>query len=101
MATLIIAQDIPGGINTLEKSLAWNILVSQQLFGKNTYQELQGGLLEKEIDASVVRAADDTFRLIFRGALRLDPTYVTGGGKLWSYAMPWGEVAIPAAFKSN
>lgn len=101
MAALVIASDIPSGINTAEKLLAWNILLTQNLFGKQTYQELQGGLLEREVDASVVRAADDTYRLLFRGALKLDPTYISGGGKLWSYTMPWGDVAIPAAYKVN
>lgn len=101
MAALVIASDIPSGIDTLEKLVAWSILCSQNLFGQQTYQELNGGLLEREIDASLVRVADDSIRLIFRGGLKFDPNYVTGGGKLWNYALPWNSVSIPAAYKVN
>lgn len=101
MAALVIGTDIPSNINTLEELIAWGVLTGQFIFGQQQYQEINGGLLERVIDASVVRTADNKVRLIFRGAIELNPDYVTATTKLWFYALPWGDVAIPAAFKAN
>lgn len=93
------STDMPAAINTLERYLAHALLTLNNLYGNLTYQELPGALLEKVSDLNIVTAADGTIRLIGRVSIPLDPTYVTGTGKLWTFAQEFGEATIPAAYK--
>lgn len=101
MAALNLATDIPSNIDTLEELLAWCLLTAHNLYGGQVFQELQGALLEREIDTSIVKVADGTTRLLFRGALKVDDEYANSTLKLWFLAQEWGNTAIPAAFKVN
>jgi len=102
MAALDITTQIPPAIDSLEKIIAWGVLTGNNLFGTQTYQEIQNNFLEREIDVSIVRAADGTIRLIFRGGIKLDPTYATATNqKLWTFAQPWGDASIPTAYQTD
>ena len=93
------ATDMPPAVITLERYVAHGLLTLNNLYSTLTYQELPGALLERVCDVNVVTAADGTIRLIGRVSIALDPLYVTGTGKLWTYAREFGESTIPAAYK--
>ncbi|MBE9157698.1 hypothetical protein IQ265_12800 [Nodosilinea sp. LEGE 06152] len=99
MVDFIRSTDMPPAIGTLEAYVAHGLLTLNNLFSALTYQELPGALLERVCDVNVVTAADGTIRLIGRVSLILDPAYVTGTGKLWTYVKEFQEAPIPAAYK--
>jgi hypothetical protein len=99
MADFDRATMMPPAIVTLESYVGHGLLTLNNLFSTLRYQELPGALLERVCDVNIVTAADGTIRLIGRVSLILDPAYVTGENKLWTYIQEFQEASIPAAYK--
>lgn len=93
------ATDMPASIDTLGAYVGHGLLTLNNLFSTLRYQELPGALLERVCDVNIVTAADGTTRLIGRVSLVLDPAYVTGENKLWTYIQEFQDATIPAAYK--
>lgn len=94
------STDLPPSIATLEELKVWVDLALENLYRSKTYQELQGAFLEREMDVSVNRTADGKIRMIARSSIELDEGYIAStAGKLWTFAVPMGDAAIPAAYK--
>lgn len=101
VSTLNQSTDIPPGINSLERLLAWAAV---------TCHDLNRGVFYKETDdsegsvpvatAGIVEAADGTDRLIIRFAIPMDTGWRSDSSqKLWMFADEVRDVVIPAAFK--
>lgn len=101
MTALNIATDIPSGINTLEKLVAWGSLT---LAATNPQlKAVEGtGYQERVAQANPYYIeADNKHRLIGRQSIQLDASYLAGGAKTWTFAQELSSTAIPASFKSN
>lgn len=101
MTALNIGTDIPSGINSLERLIAWGGLTLANINPSLTV--IEGvGYTERAAQAGVFYvAADNKYRLLIRASIQMSPDYLAGGAKLWTYANDLSSTAIPALFKSN
>lgn len=97
MTTFNINQ-IPASVQTLEELAAWcgialnNINPTKvAIEGTNVNQRAaQAGFFY--IDT------DNKHRLLVRLSLEVDPAYLAGGEKLWTFVQPLSETALPTIF---
>lgn len=101
MSEIVISNQIPDQINTMERLVAWG---GYALAFVNPTQ----GVLEtperaeKAAQAAIFQAADNTYRLLVRCCLPIDPTFVTDRTKkAWMHVNELSNVVIPAGFTSN
>jgi hypothetical protein len=101
MTALTIGTQIPSGINTLEKLVAWGGLTLANINPALAAIEGQG-YTERVAQANVYYiAADNRNRLIVRASIPMTADYLAGGAKLWTYANELSTTVIPAIFSSN
>lgn len=106
--TLLAVGDgsqVPDGIDTLEKALAWLLSLADNLYAGQTYKETDGTVtsgLAPLVDVSIINAADGTKRMLARVAIPLDENYATDtSAKLWAFANDWGSASVPASFQAD
>ena len=101
MTSINIATDIPSGINTLEKLAVW---VDLALSAVNpTVTAIEGpGYTERVAQAGTFFVqSDNKHRFLGRVSIQMSADYMSGGGKLWTYAQELSSTALPANFKAN
>jgi hypothetical protein len=101
MTALTLATQIPSQIDTLEKLMAWTGLCLANI--NPTLEAIEGqGYSERVAQANpfFIRA-DNRTRLIIRASLPLDPNYLAGGSKFWTYAQILSNTPIPQTFSQN
>lgn len=99
MSTLTNAE-IPT-IDTFEKLAAYVGITAAVI--QPTLEALEASASDpvKVADASIIKAADGTTRLLVRLSINFDPNYATNtANPLWQNAIEWSNVAIPAAYKA-
>ncbi|MEH2071615.1 MAG: glucose-6-phosphate dehydrogenase [Nostoc sp.] len=101
MTAITLATQIPSQINTLEKLHAWSAMALNAC--NPTLTVIEGvGYTERAAQQGIYWvAADAKYRGIYRVSLQISDTYLSGGGKLWTYASELSNTAIPSAFTSN
>lgn len=101
MTTLVFANQTPSNINTLERNLAWSGLalayINPTLGVLETEQRA-----EKVAQAAIFQAADNTYRLLIRACLPIDPAFINDRTKKsWMFVNEISNVALPAEFTVN
>lgn len=101
MTALAIATQIPSQIDTVEKLHFWSGLVLANINPSLT--AIEGvGYTERCAQAGIFYvSADNKYRALIRGSIQVSPDYLAGGAKLWTYAQPLSNTAIPAIFTAN
>lgn len=101
MTAINIATDIPSQIDTLEKLAMW-VMMSLNACNPTLTVTEGVGYTERAAQQGIYWvAADSKYRGIYRASLEVSSSYLSGGGKLWQYAQPLSNTALPAAFKAN
>lgn len=101
MTAINIATDIPSNIDTLEKLAAWSGLALANI--NAALVAVEGpSYTERVSQAGVFYVqADNKYRVLVRHSIQMQPDYLAGGSKLWTYATELSDTALPAIFKSN
>lgn len=101
MTAINISSQVPSQIDLLERHLAWSALALDFLNPTLAVLETPERA-EKCVQTSLFQAADNTYRLLVRATLEVDPTYVNDRTKkLWMFVKELNNVAIPTGFTSN
>jgi hypothetical protein len=101
MTAINITTDIPSQIDTLEKLYVWAGLALANINPSLTAVE-GVGYTERSAQAGVFYvAADNKYRALIRGSIQMSSDYLAGGSKLWTFAQPLSNTALPAIFKAN
>jgi len=101
MTTFTASTDLPTNINTLEKLAAW---VGQALTRCNPslkVLELANAQPSRAAEAVLIKADDNSFRLVVRMVLPISDDYAAQTRKFWENAQEFSNTALPAAFKVN
>ena len=101
MTAIVIANSIPSNVNTLERLHAWSgyalAFVNPTLGVLETPDRA-----EKVAQAAIFQAADNTYRLLTRCCLPVDPEFMTDRSKkAWMFINEASNVVLPAGFTSN
>lgn len=101
MTALNIATDIPSQIDTLEKLHVWSGLALANI--NPSIIAIEGvGYQERVAQAGIFYvAADNKYRALIRGSIEMTGDYLAGGAKMWTFAQPFSNTAIPALFRAN
>ncbi|MBD2202749.1 glucose-6-phosphate dehydrogenase [Calothrix sp. FACHB-1219] len=101
MTALNISTHIPSQIDTLEKLVVWGSLALANINPDLT--AIEGvGYTERVSQAGIFYVqADNKYRALLRNSIQMSPDYLAGGAKLWTYAQPLSNTAIPAIFIAN
>ncbi len=101
MTQIVLATDVPSDINTLERHIAW--AGYSLAFVNPTLGVLEtADRAEMVAQAAIFRAADNTYRLLVRACIPIDPAFMSDRTKkAWMFAQEVSNVALPAAFKAN
>jgi hypothetical protein len=100
MTALNIATQIPNSITTLEQSAAWSGLALASL--NPQLQAIEGvGINQQVAQAGIFYVAtDNKYRLLIRLSLEVNPDYLIGGQKMWTYAQPFSSTVLASGFSS-
>ncbi|MBR8828485.1 MAG: hypothetical protein DSM107014_11400 [Gomphosphaeria aponina SAG 52.96 = DSM 107014] len=89
----------PAGINTLERHLAYDVLLLARLNPSLRIVE-QAGSTTRAVEVVLSPADDGSIRLIARLSLPVDPNYANDTSQpLYMWAQELSNVAIPANWK--
>ncbi len=101
MTSITLSTQVPSNIALLEQHLAWSALALD--FINPTIAVLETPeRAEKCAQTSIFQAADNTYRLLVRATLPLDPTYVNDRSKkLWLFVQELNNVSLPTGFTTN
>lgn len=101
MSSLVLATGIPSNINTLERVLAWSGYTLA--FCNPTVGVVEAvNRTEKAAQAIIFQAADDSYRILIRACLPVNPNFMNDRTvKIWQHTQELSNVAIPAAFSTN
>lgn len=101
MSALAIGTQIPSNINTVETALAWSGLAFAFLNPTISVLETINNP-QRVAQAQIFQAADNTYRLLIRATLPLDPNFISDRTKkLWMFSQEASNVIIPAAYSAN
>lgn len=101
MTVINLSTQVPSQIDLLERHLAWSALALDFLNPSIAVLETPDRA-EKCAQTSIFQAADNTYRLLVRATLELDPAYVNDRSKkLWMFVKELNNVALPAGFTTN
>lgn len=100
MTALTISSDIPSNINTLERLAAWVGLALRRVNPVASVLETPGAYAEPIAQTVLLKADDNTIRLIVRLSIPIAPEYAESTAKFWIHAQEMSNVPIPAAFKT-
>jgi hypothetical protein len=100
--TAFSANDIPAEIDTVEKLEVWCSTLLSNLYPNLTAVESTGSAVRVVTSGPFFITASDpsTWRTISRASIALSNEWQGGGNQIWAYAQPFGNLAIPASFKS-
>lgn len=101
MSTIVLANDVPSNIDTLERHLAWAgqalAFVNPSLGVLETAERA-----EKVAQVAIFQAADNTYRMLIRACLPVSTEYmVDRTKKIWMHVDEVSNTAVPAGFKAN
>lgn len=101
MTQLVIANDIPSNINTVERLAAWCAYVLA-FNNPNTVVVETVTRTEKAAQALIFQAADNTYRLLVRQCIPVDPAFMSDKTvKIWMHSQEFINASIPAGYKAN
>lgn len=102
MTAINTTTDIPSSINTLERLAAWSILALARANPTLKILETSASEPERAAQAALIRAEDDTLRLIARASLPIDPAYSENNTvKFWMHTQEISNTSLPVAFLSD
>ena len=102
MTIIDLSTDIPNNINTLERLAAWAILALARTNPTLKILETSSTEPERVAQSALIRADDDSLRLIARASLEIDPAYSEDNTiKFWMHVQELSNTALPDAFKQN
>lgn len=101
MTALAIATQIPSQIDTVEKLHVWSGLLLANINPGLT--AIEGvGYTERVSQAGIFYvSADNKYRALIRGSIQMSADSLAGGAKVWTYALPLSNTAIPTIFTAN
>ena len=100
MTAINIATQIPNSITTLEGLMAWGGLALRYI--NPSLQAIEGPSINELVAQAGVFyvPSDNKYRLLVRTSIQVSPDYLSGGAKLWTYALPLSNTALPSIFTS-
>lgn len=101
MTAINLATDIPSNINTLEKLAAWVGLALARVNPTTRLLEDPNAYPQRIAEAVMVRADDNSLRLVTRVSIPIADGYAENAAKFWTNANEISNTVLPAAFKSN
>jgi len=101
MTPIAIATDIPTNINTLEHLAAWVGLALTRCNPSLKYLENPNVDPQRSAEAVLIKADDNTYRLVIRLAIPIADNYSEQVQKFWFNANELSATALPATFKTN
>lgn len=101
MTNINIATDIPSNITTLEQLAAWAILGLARCNPSLKILESPDQFPRRAAEAVLIKADDNSFRLVGRVVLPVVDSYPEQPRKFWENIEKLDDVALPSAFKSN
>lgn len=101
MTTLVISSDIPTNINTLEKLAAWVGLALARTNPSLKILESPDASPQRAAEAVLLKADDNSYRLIVRVSIPIADAYAENTTKFWTNATELSNTALPAAYKTN
>jgi len=100
MTALTISSDIPTNINTLERLIVWGGLALRRVNPVASVLETPGAFAEPVAQTVLLKADDNTIRLVVRASIEIDPAYAESTLKFWMHARELSNTVLPAAFKT-
>ena len=95
-------SQIPSNIDTVEKLVAWGLMLLENQIGTMQVKEDANSLPSNVVQVQITRVADDTVRLMGRISLPLAETYATNNSvKFWQHITPLTNTTIPTGFLNN
>lgn len=101
MTAINITTDIPTNINTLEKLAAWVGLALARCNPSLKILEYPNAEPARAAEAVLIKADDNSNRLVVRLSLPIADNYSESTQKFWFNTLDFSNVALPAAFKTN
>ncbi len=101
MTALNIATDIPSAIVTVEQLAVWCGNVLSNLNSNVDAVEGTNYAVRAAQSGTFYIAATDTTRHVSRQSVAMDPAYLLGGAKPWTFAKELSNAPLTAAMKSN
>lgn len=104
MTTIAIpstSTDIPTNINTLEKLAAWVGLALARCNPSLKILEDPNLPPQRAAEAVLLKADDNSYRLVIRLSLPIDAGYAENTAKFWTNTNELSNTALPTAYKSN
>lgn len=100
MTALTLSSDIPNNINTLERLICWAGLALRRVNPVASVLETPGAYAEPVAQTVLLKADDNTIRLVVRVSVPIDPAYAESTLKFWMHAQELSNTVLPAAFKT-
>lgn len=101
MTAINIATDIPTNINTLEKLAAWVGLALARCNPSLKILEYPNTEPQRAAEAVLIKADDNSYRLVVRLSLPIVDSYSESTTKFWFNTTEFSNVALPSAYKTN
>jgi hypothetical protein len=101
MTALNIATDIPTNINTIEKLHLWSGNILHNLYPEISVAEGENYSQRAAQSNPYYIASTNVHRQISRTSIELDPGFLIGAAKPWSYAKDIGTKSLTADMKAN
>lgn len=101
MTAINIATDIPTNINTLEKLAAWVGLALSRCNPSLKILEYPNFEPQRAAEATLIKADDNSYRLVVRLSLPIADNYGESTQKFWFNTLDFSNVALPTAYKTN
>lgn len=101
MSAIVLANQIPDDINTMERLHAWSgyalAFMNPNIAILETIDRA-----EKCAQVATFQAADDSYRVLIRACLPINPSYITDRSiKIWQHIEELSNVVLPAGFTTN
>lgn len=97
MSLINTGSQIPTNILTLEQTAAWAILSLVAVNPNKVYLE-DPATSVLVVQSGIIKAGDNSNRLLLRAALDLNSDYITSTAPLWMAAKEISDSQIPAAY---
>lgn len=101
MTAFAASTDLPSSVNSLEKLGAWVGLALTRLNPTSRVLETPGLESERVAQCVLIRADDNSCRLVVRLSIPVADGYAENPAKFWNNALDISNTALPAAFRTN
>lgn len=101
MTDVNIETDIPSDITTLEQLASWVALALNRCNPSRKVLENPDLSPQPVAYVGLIRADNNTNRLVVRLSLPIADNYPESGKKFWMNTLTFDDVELPLAFKSN